>query len=170
MRMASLALLATAVLGSSLAIAQSPAPPGHAVATQAVLPAPSPYNAPQIAVAPDSPTPWQVGAEGVFISDPACCPHECWDPSSRFYARAEYLLWWTKGQHLPPLVTTGAPEDEFPGALGQPGTITLFGDATVDDQIRSGFQFTAGYWLDSDQVLGLEASVFYLEPHGTQFT
>jgi hypothetical protein len=80
------------------------------------------------------------------------------------------LLWWTRGKHLPPLVTTGAPDDEFPGALGQPGTIVLLGDKTVDDQIRSGFQFTAGYWFESDQVLGLEASVFYLEPHGTQFT
>ena len=40
-----------------------------------------------------------------------CCP-----PASRFYASAEYLLWWTKGQNLPPLVTAGSAGDLAAGA------------------------------------------------------
>ena len=42
----------------------------------------------------------------------------------RWWASADYLMWWVQGNQLPALVTTG------PGAgvLGQPGTSVLFGD------------------------------------------
>jgi hypothetical protein len=80
------------------------------------------------------------------------------------------LLWWTKGQNLPPLVTVGSPNDQLPGALGQPGTLVLLGNTTVDDRIRSGGRLTAGLWLNEGATIGLEASAFYLEPHGSHFT
>ena len=32
--------------------------------------------------------------------DRPCCP------AGRFWVQADYLSWWTKGTHLPPLVTT----------------------------------------------------------------
>jgi hypothetical protein len=80
---------------------------------------------------------------------------------------AEYLLWWTKGQQLPPLVITGSTADPVPGALGQPGTMGLIGDKTVEDQVRSGARFTAGVWITQAQTIGLEGSVFFLQPHST---
>jgi Putative beta barrel porin-7 (BBP7) len=80
--------------------------------------------------------------------------------SSRFYASGEYLLWWTKGAVLPPLVTTGTTTSQ--GILGQPGTVILFGGSTVDYGPQSGGRFTAGYWLDCDQTMAIEGSLFFL--------
>jgi hypothetical protein len=91
-------------------------------------------------------------------------------PVSRFYLAAEYLLWWTKGQRLPSLVTVGSPDDVPPGALGQPGTFVLIGDTAVDDQVRSCGRLVAGLWLDDAATFGLEASGFYLEPHSSCLT
>ena len=34
----------------------------------------------------------------------------------RFWLRSDYLVWWTKGAPLPPLVTTGSTSDSVPGA------------------------------------------------------
>ena len=64
--------------------------------------------------------------------------------------RADYLLWWTTGARIPPLVTTspqgtGAGEA---GVLGAAGTTVLFGGQTVDGDARSGFRTTVGLWLD----------------------
>jgi hypothetical protein len=79
----------------------------------------------------------------------------------RFWARAEYLLWWIKDSHYPPLVTTGAATDPLPGALGMPGTQVLFG-GRVDNEERSGGRFTAGLRLDDAGTWGLEAGYFFL--------
>ena len=56
---------------------------------------------------------------------------------NRFYVSGEYLLWWTKGDPLPPLVTAGSPGDLLvpgvsAGALGRPGTVALFGNTDAD--------------------------------------
>lgn len=78
----------------------------------------------------------------------------------RFYGKAEYLLWWTKGADLPPLVTTG-PESSL-GIIGQPGTTILFGNGREDHDLRSGGRFTLGWWWDECQTIGLESSTFFL--------
>ena len=80
--------------------------------------------------------------------------------ATRFYASGEYLLWWTKGAALPPLVTTGTTASQ--GVLGVPGTVILFGGSTVNYGPQSGGRFTAGYWLDCDQTLAIEGSLFFL--------
>lgn len=88
----------------------------------------------------------------------------------QFYSTAEYLLWWTKGDKLPPLVTTGQPATlTTTGALGQPGTQVLFGDQAVDDDLRSGGRFTVGYWLNNDQTVGWDASFFFTAENNTDF-
>jgi hypothetical protein len=86
-----------------------------------------------------------------------------------FFVGAEYLLWWTKGQFLPPLATIGSPADMPPGALGQPGTVELIGNNGVDNQVRSGVLFTAGAWLNQNQTIGLEGGVFFLQPRSSRF-
>ena len=48
----------------------------------------------------------------------------------RFYASGEYLLWWIKGDNVPPLATTSAPGDF--GVLGAPSTTILFGNNALE--------------------------------------
>jgi len=75
-----------------------------------------------------------------------------------FWARGDYLIWWSKGNRLPPLVTTspaGTPRSEA-GVLGEPGTTVLFGDSTVSRMARSGYRITLGYWLDCCRRWGIE--------------
>jgi len=90
-------------------------------------------------------------------------------PGNRFYVNAEYLMWWFKGQNVPPLVTTGSINDAIPGALGMPGTTTLFGGRPMENGAHSGTQLTFGYWFCDDHALGFEASFFLLGPSVTSF-
>jgi hypothetical protein len=81
---------------------------------------------------------------------------------------ADYLLWWTKDTHFPPLVTAspfGTPRD-MTGVLGAPGTVVL-SETTADSTERSGARLTAGFWLDPCHHLGLETTLFFLGDRGT---
>jgi len=92
-------------------------------------------------------------------------------PSSRFWVKGEYLLWWLQGDHIPPLVTTspaGTPAAAA-GVLGQPGTQILFGDQRVNGDGRSGGQVDAGYWLDDCHTFGVEGYFFMLENQSQDF-
>jgi hypothetical protein len=80
---------------------------------------------------------------------PASEPYE---PSSRIWGSADYLLWWVRRGHVPPLVVTGSTADPFPGALDQPGTQVLFG------------------WLDRERRFGVEAGGFMLEHRAVSFS
>ncbi|HEY1859023.1 MAG TPA: BBP7 family outer membrane beta-barrel protein, partial [Gemmataceae bacterium] len=88
---------------------------------------------------------------------------------TRLYGSAEYLLWWTKSDHAPPLVTTGPASSN--GILGQPGTQVLFGGpgTSLNSDVRQGGRFTLGYWLDSCQQCAIEGSFFFLENEQTRF-
>lgn len=99
----------------------------------------------------------------------------CWDPdhwcfcgghcgtSHRFYASADYLLWWMKGFPVPALATSSPASNPFAnGFLGQPDTTVLFGDKQLLSSPHSGARFTAGYWVDPCQNVGIESSVFFL--------
>jgi hypothetical protein len=96
--------------------------------------------------------------EGQPSCDPDCCA--CQD--SRFTFNAEYLLWWIKGTPVPPILTTGSPNDALPGALGQPGTAVLIGGKYLENDPRSGGRFSATYWFDACHECGLEGSFFFL--------
>jgi hypothetical protein len=96
------------------------------------------------------------------------CPGEApCGPPGRFWVNAEYLLWWTKGFSIPPLVTTGPTTSA--GILGRPGTIVLLGDSKVNDDLRSGLRVNAGLWLDDCHTWGVEGSYFFLENRGKNF-
>jgi hypothetical protein len=95
----------------------------------------------------------------------SCCLAN--DPG-RWWVRADYLLWSTKGMYIPPLATTG-PSDENPGILGEPGTEILFGDQTINGATRSGGRISFGTWLDPCQTWGLSAEYFGLEDTGENF-
>jgi hypothetical protein len=77
-----------------------------------------------------------------------------------------------KGAALPPLVTTspaGTPATQA-GVLGAPGTTILFGGNSVNDEVRSGFRFTLGGWLNDCHTLGVEGGFFMLGSEGAGFT
>jgi hypothetical protein len=77
-----------------------------------------------------------------------------------------------KGAALPPLVTTspaGTPATQA-GVLGAPGTTILFGGNSVNDEVRSGFRFTLGGWLNDCHTLGVEGDFFMLGSEGAGFT
>lgn len=97
------------------------------------------------------------------------CDYECYAPYDRWYFGAEYLMWWGKGDRLPPLVTTGNPADAIPGALGQPGTALVFGNEEIGDDLRTGARFSAGFWFTRDRIWGLYGSAFFLNEQTNEF-
>jgi len=97
--------------------------------------------------------PWGASEDPDDVGPPPAVP-------CRLYASGEYLLWWTRPANLPPLVTTGTPASQ--GILGQPGTTLLFGGSAVDFGAQSGARFTAGYWLNCEETVALEGSLFFL--------
>jgi hypothetical protein len=85
------------------------------------------------------------------------------------YARGEYLLWWVKGDSVPPLVTTSPSTVARPqaGVLGQPDTTVLFGDERLNDRGRSGGRVVLGWWLDP--CARIEGDFFILGQANTGF-
>ena len=119
--------------------------------------------------APTSNAPW-AAVPGGPVQDCNVCPEEPRCATGRFWLRGEYLLWWTQGSQLPPLVTTGLPgAAPLPGALGQTGTTVIYGGSDGDDRPRSGGRFTAGFWVGSCRPIGIDASYFFLASRTTQF-
>lgn len=138
-------------------------------------------TAPAVIQPPVIPAPAAVPANPPVIGDthqpdcsvcqPACGPSVC-GPAGRVWVRAEYLLWWTKGSSLPPLLTTspvGTPVADA-GILGLPGTQVLFGDSDVNGGARSGGRITLGTWLNQEQTIGIEGNLFALQNKSTRYT
>jgi Putative beta barrel porin-7 (BBP7) len=82
----------------------------------------------------------------------------------QFYGSAEYLLWSTRGYHLPPLVTTASPLDPEAtrGALGFGTTQIIFGDSDTAGGLRSGARVTLGYSCDPCGLWSIEGNFFFL--------
>ena len=85
-------------------------------------------------------------------------------PPERFYARAEYLLWFfKKGDVAVPLVTTGDFASPTGGLLGDPTTVTLFGPGQYECDGLTGGRLTVGMNLTPDGGWGLEVTGFGIE-------
>ncbi len=93
---------------------------------------------------------------------------------NHLYVSAEYLLWATKGDVLPPLITQGSVGDLAAGlragSEGLPGTVNLFGGADYNTALRSGGRLMAGYWFGDDHCLGIEGGGFFLSSMSTDFS
>ncbi len=100
----------------------------------------------------------------------ACEPCAC-GPPGRFWVRTEYLRWWTKGMHTPPLVTTSplGTIREDAGVLGEPGTRVLFGGNDLLDDDRSGGRIRWGMWMDCSNTYGIEGEFLALEDQHEHF-
>ena len=81
----------------------------------------------------------------------------------RLWAEVDYLLWWMKPVCEPPAtVSVGNPADAIPGAVGQPGTVTVMGKTRFEFPAASGIRPTVGVWLGEHQHWGLYASAIIL--------
>ncbi len=92
-----------------------------------------------ILTSPDDPS-------GLAPNCPPCAPR-----GYRYYGRAEYLLWWTRNQSAPTLLTAGNP----------PATL-VGGELDFADQPRHGGRFSLGRWLNDSQTMALEVVYFFL--------
>jgi hypothetical protein len=90
----------------------------------------------------------------------------------RVFVQADYLSFWTKGNLLPPLVTTsplGTPQSQAGRLPVSATTEILFGDERVDRDQRNGGRINVGYWLIDGEFLGIEGQYFALEDGSTEF-
>ena len=79
------------------------------------------------------------------------CRQQCQQaPQPIAWARAEYLIWWTRGTDMQALASTspdGTAQADA-GVLGLPSTQVLFGESDLATASRSGGRFSLGCWLD----------------------
>ncbi len=116
-----------------------------------------------------------VRAEAAEAAEPAVPPEDSLSESvsmaERFWVRTDYLMWWTNGAYLPPLVTTspdGTPRSEA-GVLGEPGTRVVFGDSMVGDAMRSGIRTRGGMRLGCGDTWALEGEYFTLFDQSAEY-
>ncbi len=111
------------------------------------------------------------GGDGAECCEDFCGLPLC-SPPGRFWLRADYLMWWTNGVRLPPLVTTsplGTPSEQA-GVLGYPNTSVLYGNDTVLNEGRSGYRTTVGMWLDACHTWGVEFDYLSLGQYADGFS
>jgi len=85
-------------------------------------------------------------------------------PACGRWATVDYLLWWRRGSHFPPLVTTspvGTPQVDA-GVLGEPTTVILFGDDDYGGEARPGGRVTLGAWLNACESCAVEGRFWTL--------
>lgn len=95
-------------------------------------------------------------------------PVEPWvDPlQPHWYFKAEYLLWWTQDDRIPPLATTSTNPVDL-GIIGRPTTQVLFGNDPLQRDPYSGARFTFGWWLDCEEAIELRG--FFLGRENDRF-
>lgn len=77
--------------------------------------------------------------------------------SESWWVTSDYLLYWTNGNDVPPLVSTNAtaPVRDEAGLVGLEDTEVAVG-GSLDDGGRSGVGLQAGYWLDNCHCWAVE--------------
>lgn len=95
-----------------------------------------------------------------------CCG-DAWfadQDATNFWVRADYLLWWRKGQSVPALVTTSGLSSAITdaGVMGEPTTSILLGQEDIGVQGRPGGRLVFGTWCDPCRVCSFEVDAFFL--------
>jgi hypothetical protein len=102
------------------------------------------------------PSPPGEGHGGLDGSGDAGCTAPHW------WVNGEYLLWFTRGQHLAaPLVTSSAPSDG--GVIGATSTTVLSGSRSLSYGAISGMRMGVGFFGDADRRFGFQLSGFFTE-------
>ncbi len=111
--------------------------------------------------------PWDDGDSCGEVA--GCYSDPCCTPSGLYWFQADYLMWWTRGSRLPPLITT-SPVGTPAGVLGNATTEILFGGERVNDDGQSGYRITFGQWIDCTATVGMEGDYFDLGGNTTSFS
>jgi hypothetical protein len=123
------------------------------------------YHVPAGAIQPKAP---YVGLGGATFSgyyDHFCpprvpFPEHCQLPGGA-WATFDALLWWTQGMPVPALVTSGSPQ--FGGALNDPLVRVLYGNQTIDNDLRAGGRLNIGAWINDERTLGFGGAFLDLQ-------
>jgi hypothetical protein len=94
---------------------------------------------------------------------PAASPYGHWSVGG------EYLIWFLREGHVPPLLTTSGFSSG--GRLGEPDTQVLYGNdhlQTRHDNRFFGTRVSLG-WTNTEQTFGVEGRAFFLERDSTYF-
>jgi hypothetical protein len=176
MRKGFLGCALVSVAGASLALAQGPSPYQYIARDGAAVPADvAKQTSP---VASDAKT-GAVTTVPAGIVGGGCADNNCGNANGgnngcgrdgRVWASIEYLAWWIKDAHAPPLATIGSPNDFVPGAIGQPGTVVAIGGDDINYDTFSGLRFTSGMWFNDCRTRGMETSYFFLSQESKNFT
>jgi hypothetical protein len=153
----------------------APAPPA-APAVPVIAPVVNSVQAPAKHLPPSAPVSAGPYHDGGLLDTPcdSCCTPSCTPcceaapARPRSWGKVDYLLWWTRNDHIgPALVTTDTSNPVQPlftsGAILQPGTLALYGANNVNYGSISGARVTLGAWLDCQDRCGLEGSGFLLD-------
>ncbi|MCA9216016.1 MAG: BBP7 family outer membrane beta-barrel protein [Planctomycetales bacterium] len=86
------------------------------------------------------------------------------------YGSVEYLMWWEKGDFLPPLVASSpdGTSSENTGVVGFSNA--LFGDETFNNDLINGFRVTLGTWVNGNNNLGVIGRYFNTEDAEASFS
>jgi hypothetical protein len=155
MRTAFAASLSSLVTLAGLALGQNPVKTPDSAPVKVVAPASKPADEGKTPVLTGSSVIPSTCASGACNDGGPCGPDGC------MWGTVDYLLWWTRPDRVPPLVTSGTTASR--GIIGQPGTTTIIGDSGLGGLPQSGVKFTAGFWCDEDHLVGLEGSYFVLD-------
>ena len=138
--------------------------------------APVPETTPVVTPMPGvTPTPEATPTQATPSQVTGCTPASCYDygnpncvveyapacdvgPEGRYWFQADYLLWWTKGSRVVPLVSNGT--------IGEPGVQVLYGNDRYDLGSRSNFGFEMGMWFDHGRTFGVALEGFTLGEAG----
>jgi hypothetical protein len=95
-----------------------------------------------------------------LVGEDPCCTCVI-ERAPRFSVTAEYLAWWVKGAHIPPLVTTSPPNgaNGVPGAL--PGSTVLLSGDDLDTTFRQGGRLGTVWWFDDCASCGIDSRTFF---------
>jgi len=127
-------------------------------------PVPQYAPAPQPGMTQDCPDPNAPYMRDVAVACGECSTACLCGPPGRVWFGAEYLRWTTKGNPLPPLLTTapvGTPRTAA-GTFGDPRTTVLLGGNNANNDWRNGLRVYGGIWLNEEQTWGIEAGFFFL--------
>ncbi|WP_439625762.1 BBP7 family outer membrane beta-barrel protein [Gemmata sp.] len=106
-----------------------------------------------------------------FVFGPEACP--CPDPrATRVWFGAEVLLGTTRSVNIAPVVTTGPAAAGLlnAAAIGQPGTVPLFGGRRMLGDWRGGLRAEGGLWFDRAHDAGAVARFYSLYSTSDQLT
>ena len=89
------------------------------------------------------------------------------------YARAEYLVWWAEGMHIPRLVVEGDAvnnPDPNVGGLVLGNAVIVHGNEDLLDRDRNGFRLRLGMWLDDCGKWAVEGDYFGFDTISSTFS